>query len=169
MCEEYGYYEVTTGYRKIPGDKCTAGIQQHPAVYQCSGKRWLSFSGFLMICVFAAVIYFGWPIIEAILIMLPIPDPKVVRNRISDWLTKARAGIPKKDREMGGYMKDFEQAPGSLAELSDDDTEDVGKNFKDSLNYDSDEKMEGHESELIQLDTLPKPSKPVPRLKKPHK
>lgn len=120
-------------------------------------------------CVFAAVIYFGWPIIEAILIMLPIPDPKIVKNYITDWLTKARAGIPKKDREMGGYTKDFESAPGGFNEQSDDDTEDVGKNFKDSLNYDSDGKMEGHESELIQLDALPKPSKPVPRLKKPQK
>ena len=98
MCEEYGYYEVTSGYRKVPGNICTAGIQQHPAVYQCSGRRWLSVSGFLMMCVFAAVIYFGWPIIEAVLIMLPIPDPKAVKEWASAWLTKAKASIPKKDR-----------------------------------------------------------------------
>jgi hypothetical protein len=25
-CEQYGYYEVTQGYRKIPGDICSSGI-----------------------------------------------------------------------------------------------------------------------------------------------
>jgi hypothetical protein len=65
-------------------------------------------------------------------------------------------------------MKDFEQAPGSLAELSDDDTEDVGRRFDNGLNYDSDEKMDGHDSEMIQLDAMPKPQKPVPKIRKPQ-
>jgi hypothetical protein len=33
-----------------------------------------------MCSVLAAVLYFGWPIIEAILIVLPIPDPAVVKQ-----------------------------------------------------------------------------------------
>jgi len=33
-----------------------------------------------MIAVSCAVLYYGWPVIEAILIMLPIPDPKVVKE-----------------------------------------------------------------------------------------
>jgi hypothetical protein len=46
-------------------------------------------------------------------------------------------------------------APGGLMELSDDDTEDMGKNqrFEERLNYDSDEKNEGSEAnELIAMD-----------------
>lgn len=68
------------GYRKVPGDICTAGIQLAPYVYQCSTVGYISsiFSvrGIFVLAVFAAVIYFGWPIIEAILITMPIPDPK---------------------------------------------------------------------------------------------
>ena len=25
-CDEYGYYEVSSGYRKIPGNICTGGV-----------------------------------------------------------------------------------------------------------------------------------------------
>lgn len=55
-----------------------------------------------------------------------------------------------------------------MAELSDDDTEDVGRRFDNGLNYDSDEKMDGHDSEMIQLDAMPKPQKPVPKIRKPQ-
>jgi len=42
-------------------------------------------------CIFAAVIYFGWPIIEAILITLPIPDPKRTSATFGKWFTKAKS------------------------------------------------------------------------------
>ena len=29
-CEELGYYQVTQGYRKIPGNICTNGVQLEP-------------------------------------------------------------------------------------------------------------------------------------------
>lgn len=32
------------------------------------------------LCIFGAVIYFGWPVIEAGLILLPIPDPNDIRT-----------------------------------------------------------------------------------------
>lgn len=54
-----------------------------------------------------------------------------------------------------GYQNDFEQAPGSLTEeLSDDDSEDIGKTrgFDGSMNYDDEA-----ENEMISLDQLTKP------------
>lgn len=95
QCAEYGYYEVSQGYRKIPGDICTGGIQQAPYVYQCSTAGYLSsfftIRGLFVLCIFAAVLYFGWPIIEAILITLPLPDPKSVKETLMGWFGKVRA------------------------------------------------------------------------------
>lgn len=50
-----------------------------------------SVRGMFVLAVFAAVIYFGWPIVEAILITLPLPDPKHVKEQLLNGLTKARA------------------------------------------------------------------------------
>lgn len=79
QCAEYGYYEDTRGYRKIPGNICTGGIDLTPYRYQCSGAgvlmRWFSFRNLLIISAVAALLYYGWPIVEALLLLLPIPDP----------------------------------------------------------------------------------------------
>lgn len=163
QCEEYGYYEETLGYRKVPGNICTAGIQLTPYVYQCSTAGYIgsifSVRGIFVIAVFAAVFYFGWPIIEAILITMPLPDPKNVKETLSQWLTMAKGKLSggithmiaksQKKKEQEGYLQDFEQAPASYAQdgSDDDDSEDVGRTagFEDRLNYDSDEKVEGTE------------------------
>jgi len=174
QCEEYGYYEQTMGYRKVPGDICTAGIQLAPYIYQCNTAGYLTsiftVRGIFVLAVFAAVFYFGWPIIEAILITLPLPDPKHAKEQLMVWLTKVRVFLggvipqlaPGQKKEREGYLQDFEMAPGSYAEDDDeDDSNDIGQKAgfgEDNLNYDSDEKAEEAESsELIALDTLPKP------------
>jgi len=33
QCQEYGYYEVTQGYRKIPGNICYGGVDLSPYRY----------------------------------------------------------------------------------------------------------------------------------------
>lgn len=78
QCSEGDYYEGTTGYRKIPGDICYGGVQLEPPLYACNSgfaSSFFSFRSLVMWGVLGAVLYFGWPIIEAILIVLPIPDP----------------------------------------------------------------------------------------------
>jgi len=40
-----------------------------------------SWTGLFMIAVSCGVLYYGWPVIEAISIMLPIPDPKNVKEK----------------------------------------------------------------------------------------
>jgi hypothetical protein len=62
-----------------------------------------------VLAIFAAVIYFGWPIIEAILITLPIPDPKHVKEMVLGWLTKGKSMFssvmpPKQQKESQGYL-----------------------------------------------------------------
>jgi hypothetical protein len=40
-----------------------------------------------------AVFYFGWPIIEAILIALPIPDPKDITEKFSGLFKRTNKSI----------------------------------------------------------------------------
>jgi len=41
----------------------------------------LSLSNIVKFAVLVAVLYFGWPIIEAVIIMLPIPDPAGAKEK----------------------------------------------------------------------------------------
>ena len=46
-----------------------------------------------MTCICIGVLYYGWPVIEAILILLPIPDPKVIKEATTSIFFKAVEGI----------------------------------------------------------------------------
>jgi len=89
MCAEYGYFEITRGYRKIPGNKCVGGIDLEPYRYHCSGAgrifNWLSFRNILILSAIGAIVYYGWPMIEAVLLLLPIPDPKDAKEKMSQF------------------------------------------------------------------------------------
>lgn len=136
-----------------------------------------------MIAVSCAVLYYGWPVIEAILIMLPIPDPKVVKEKTVHYSMTAwyklkslfnKGAESYQGAAPSGYQKDFENAApdtflaGDDDEEDDNDMEDIGKKpFEETLNYDSDEK-DSEGNKMINLEELPKPQKKkVPRLKKP--
>ena len=101
-------------------------------------------------------LYFGWPFVEAILIMLPIPDPKDFKDKISGIFGGRNLGPSNKKYTPGksaAYTGNFNQAPESLGESDDED--DIGKKAdikkgENGLDYDSDEDKEG--SELISLD-----------------
>ena len=93
QCEEFGYYEVSQGYRKIPGNICTGGIDLNPYRYQCTARGWVAswftFRGIFMLGVLGAVCYYGWPLIEAVLLLLPIPDPTDMKNKAKEMSDKA--------------------------------------------------------------------------------
>lgn len=153
MCDAFGYYTVSQGYRKIPGNKCMGGLDLNPYVYSCSAIGGLfTFRNILILAIIAMALYFGWPVIEAILIMLPIPDPKDLKDKFTGLVSRAKQSTKKSSTGKGpGYTGNFNQAPESLGESDDED--DVGKpaiTRKNGLNYDSDEDKE--ESELINLD-----------------
>jgi len=87
-CAAHGFYEVSQGYRRIPGNICEGGYDLSPAQYPCSTSGFFvhsifSMKGFFMTAIFAAVMYIGWPVIEGVLILLPIPDPIQLRNKIA--------------------------------------------------------------------------------------
>ena len=150
-----------------------------PYRYQCnlSGKL-LSLRSFFMVVILAVVCYYGWPIIQTMIVLSPIPDPSDVKNRASGMLRSLRGklgGAGEAARPSNeSYQSNFDKAPDMHGDGSDDDEEDIGRDFsqKKDLNYDSDEKDEyGHsdQTELVSLDTRKnEPAKKhVPKLKKP--
>lgn len=101
-----------------------------------------------MLAILSAVVYFGWPIIQTMIVLSPIPDPSDIKNRASGMFNQIKSSFSSGDshaRPSKEYVSNFDQAPGVLGgESDDDDEEDVGRDFskKKDLNYDSDEKEE---------------------------
>ena len=89
MCEEFGYYEISQGYRKIPGNVCEGGIDLQPYRYACSTTGYIAsfftFRSLFMMGVLGALCYYGWPVIEAVLLLLPIPDPRDMKEQAKNY------------------------------------------------------------------------------------
>lgn len=87
-CALEGYYYVTKGYRKIPGNMCFQGVDLDPVRKACSSFVWFSSifksKSIILVAIVAAALYYGWPIIEAIILVLPIPDPKNSINSVKN-------------------------------------------------------------------------------------
>ena len=68
------------------------GMDLNPFVYSCSGLGGLfTFRNGLILAIILIMLYFGWPIIEAILIMLPLPDPKDIKEKLKGLVSKSSA------------------------------------------------------------------------------
>lgn len=89
-----------------------------------------------MMIVCGAVLYYGWPVIEAIVILLPIPDPKNLTESIKDYASKIWGffmGLIGKGTNSSseGYQQDLENMkPNTFLpddDDDDDDENDVGK------------------------------------------
>lgn len=56
----------------------------------------LSLKSLVSLIIMGAIFYFGWPFIEALLIILPIPDPKEYTDKLAGLFKssekKAKAG-----------------------------------------------------------------------------
>jgi len=95
---------VTQGYRKIPGDVCFGGVSLEPYRKPCTSFAWLgsiiSFRTAAILGLIGACLYYGWPIIEAIILVLPIPDPKDSLDKVKS--TAASAADFVKDSISGG-------------------------------------------------------------------
>ena len=122
--------------------------------------------------ILGAALYFGWNYVEAVLIALPIPDPKDIKEKITKMINRDGA-TGKKHQD---YSQKFD-APESLGD--DDEEDDVGKPINlnsgnGGLNYDSDEDKDPS-NELISLggdnsrDRSNTAANSVPKLKKPKK
>lgn len=137
QCKDLGYYEVTQGYRKIPGNICEGGLDLSPYRYECNSS-WLgsifTFRGIITVAIVGAILYYGWPLIEAVLLLLPIPDPQDMKEKAKEYGGKAAGFVKDLSRQGGGagapagYNQEFGQ-PASLADDSGEDDEegDIGK------------------------------------------
>ena len=154
-CAETGFHYTTTGYRKIPGNKCYGGLKLEPVKKPCSHFVWLTtllnFKTIVTVGIVVAVLYYGWPIIEALVLVLPIPDPKDLLDKVKAliapvtgilnmFLTTQPRGQPPAH---SNYQSGLSNAPASFIEEDDDSDDDVGKpslgNTK-NIDYDSDDK-----------------------------
>ena len=168
QCKVFGFYTESEGYRRVPGDLCTGGVDLNPRVMTCGYGGLIfgivSMRNLILALVICAVIYYGWPFFEAIIVKLPIPDPKDMKEKISGVFSsikeRSKGKVPNKDQ----YKQGFEQRPESLNDEEDEEEAPFGNNGKKGghsshgkgkkntgLNYDSDEDK-NQESELIDLD-----------------
>lgn len=172
-CALEGFYYVTQGYRKIPGDMCYGGIQKDPIKKPCTSMAWVT-SIFNQKTIFvsallAGILYYGWPIIEAILLVLPIPDPKDSISRVKSAASAAggmvnsamssNRGPHQNTHRHAEYSSNLDAQPEAFIEDDDNSDDDVGKPMNSGLNYDSDDKNDEElvvgastaQSELIDL------------------
>lgn len=170
-CSLTGFYFESQGYRKIPGNYCQGGIQMDPVKRYCSRYGYatnaISPKQLAMAAILIACLYYGWPLIEAIILILPIPDPKgsvdAIKNvgnqgidLVSGVMTSSSSQRMAAAAGNQGYGQNLEAAPDAFME-DDDSGDDIG-NKPSGLNYDSDEHNDeeniaiaGQSSELIDL------------------
>lgn len=120
--------------------------------------RFLSVHTIAYLVIIVAILYFGWPFVEAVIIALPIPDPKDLKDKLKSYFSKS-TGTSRGGRGAAAnkkeYTKNFTQPPESLGESSDeeDSMNSRGNGSAKHLKYDSDEdKDELKGDELISLD-----------------
>jgi len=60
-----------------------------------------------MLAIIGAVCYYGWPIIEAVLLLLPIPDPSDLKDKAKSYGNKAMEMVSggSKNADMVGYQQ----------------------------------------------------------------
>ncbi len=125
QCDSYGFFTVSQGYRKIPGNRCVGGLDYNPVSYSCSGMPGFSLKNLLIISIVALTVYFGWPVIEAIIILLPLPDPKDVTEKVKSIFNRASnaaSSAAGSKRSPGGhYTGNFKEAPETLGESDEED------------------------------------------------
>lgn len=63
-----------------------------PSRYQCNSAGFIAslftFRGIFTLAVLGALCYYGWPIIEAILLLLPVPDPNELKDSAKKYFSQ---------------------------------------------------------------------------------
>jgi len=60
---------------------------------------------------FAAILYFGWTYIEAILILLPLPDPSDMSEKAASFVAFLKSKLPGQGEKKDDYLQGFGSAP----------------------------------------------------------
>lgn len=73
-----------------------------PYRYHCTTasylKSWFSIRGFFWIAVIGAICYYGWPVIEAVLLLLPVPDPRDMKAKGAEYMKSFTEGVMGSDK-----------------------------------------------------------------------
>jgi hypothetical protein len=116
-CDLDGFYYVTQGYRKIPGNMCYKGVQMDPIKKACSSRAWISSiissNNLFYVLAIGALLYYGWPLIEAIYIVLPLPDPGRSLDKVKSLGRQATGmvtgAMTSNTGSQGASSRDYEQ------------------------------------------------------------
>lgn len=155
-CAIEGFYYLTQGYRKIPGNKCYAGVKLDPVKKPCSGMAFVqslfNLKTIGMLGLLGAVFYYGWPILEAIMHVLPISGPNIgvnldsVKNVAASaqgFVSSTISSATTSAQRPSGYSQNLDQQPEAFMNEDDDSEEDIGKTTNElnnlALDDDSDE------------------------------
>lgn len=68
------------------------------------GGKLLSMKGLFYMALIAAILYYGWPMIETLIVLSPIPDPKELKAGAKNVLTTIKgkiAGVGGEGRQTG--------------------------------------------------------------------
>ena len=86
---------MSQGFRKIPGDMCTGGLDLNPHVFACGYSGLIfglfSFKSTLLVIAIIAIVYYGWPLIDKTVKTLSFPSLQTVKDKFA-------SGIPKTGR-----------------------------------------------------------------------
>jgi len=100
--------------------------------------------------------YYGWPIVEAIILILPLPDPKEsleyfysIIGSVTGIFTGILGGSSSTGASAPGYSSNLEAQPDAfMGDEEDDSDDDIGSKPSDfagragTLDYSSDEKVD---------------------------
>lgn len=92
----------------------------------------------MLAAIVVAALYYGWPVIEAIILVLPIPDPKDsidkvknAANNASDMVSGALSsnrGPPAANAPTGEYSQNLEAQIDAFLESDESSDDESGKN-----------------------------------------
>lgn len=152
-CAAEGFYYVTKGYRKIPGNQCYGGVQLDPHRNPCTSMGWffyfINLKSILVTGLILGVLYYGWPILEAIILILPLPDPKDAVDRLNFFVKEGPGMLmgmifslimstSSENPQRSGYTANLEAPIDNFIdgeEEDSDDENDVGS-IRKELKYD---------------------------------
>ena len=116
MCDAYGYYFVTQGYRKIPGNRCSGGLDLNQYKYTCGYGYLQPIRTLILLITFGVATYFAYPFM--------LKHGALTLKQMTS--TAGKPGNTKKS-----YSGNLSQAPECLGE-SDDEDNDVGSQRRPS-------------------------------------
>ena len=150
----------------------------------------MSFKTIICSVLFIAILYYGWPIFEALVLVLPLPDPKDLVEKINYFVSNFSGIIwgiissllfsqnAAADAQKSGYTSNLDAQIETFIDAEDEDSDeenDIGK-ARDQIKFDDDEEdfaiNTSASGELIDLGSSSSssgsfPAKSIPKLSGP--